>query len=227
VSPRPSVVIADDHPMVCSGLKAVLEPTHEVVAMVHDGQDVLGTVMRYSPDVVLMDLSMPGRNGLVLARMLKQLGDHPKIVIVTMHADRVYVDEAIRAGADGYLLKTARATELRHGLSEVLAGRQYISPNLRRARVSSTPGAAGFPDGLEEEPNGIAQLTERQREVLLLVGLGLSNSEIASRLGVSAKAIEYHRAGIRRALAISTQAGLYRVATRYAERVEHQRSADG
>jgi DNA-binding CsgD family transcriptional regulator len=80
---------------------------------------------------------------------------------------------------------------------------------------------------LEEEPTGIAQLTDRQREVLLLVGMGYSNIEIATRLGVTAKAIEYHRAGIRRALAINTQAGLYRLATRYAERVERQPSEGG
>jgi DNA-binding NarL/FixJ family response regulator len=214
-----TVVLADDHPLVCSGLKSMLEPGYSVLAMVHDGQDVLATVARYSPDLVLMDLSLPGQNGLVLTRLLKELGERPKVVVVTMHADRVYVDEAIRAGADGYLLKTARAAEVRHALSEVLAGHRYISPELKVER----PGARGWMgdpgEPLELEPSGIAELTDRQREVLLLVGQGYSNEEIATRLGISAKAIEYHRAGIRRALAITTHAGLYRVAVRYAERV--------
>jgi DNA-binding NarL/FixJ family response regulator len=102
----------------------------------HDGRDVLGTVARYSPDLILMDLSLPGQNGLVLTRLLKELGTRPKVVVVTMHADRVYVDEAIRAGADGYLLKTARASELRHALKEILAGHRYISPTLELERPS-------------------------------------------------------------------------------------------
>jgi DNA-binding NarL/FixJ family response regulator len=215
-----TVVLADDHPLVCNGLKAMLEPAYDVLAVVHDGRDVLGTVARYDPDLILMDLSLPGQNGLVLTRLLKELGTRPKVVVVTMHADRVYVDEAIRAGADGYLLKTARASELRHALKEILAGHRYISPTLELERPSGRGWTADRAEPLGEEPNGITELTDRQREVLLLVGQGYSNQEIGARLGISAKAIEYHRAGIRRALAITTHAGLYRLAVRYAERVE-------
>lgn len=218
MTPRARLVIADDHPLVCSGLKTLLEPAYEVVATVQDGKDVMGTVARYAPDVVMMDLSLPGQNGLVLSRELKAQGERPKVVVVTMHADRVYVDEALRAGVDGYLLKTAKAAELRHALSEVLAGRRYVSPVLRRAQASPPGLAADIGEPLDGENTGLAQLTERQREVLLLVGQGNSNQEIAARLGITLKAIEYHRARIRRVLAITSRAGLYRFATRYAER---------
>jgi DNA-binding NarL/FixJ family response regulator len=217
---RPTVLLADDHPLVCTGLKTLLEPAYEVVAMVHDGNDVLGTVARYEPDLVLMDLSLPGQNGLTLTRQLKQENPARKVIVVSMHADRAYVDEAMRAGADGYLLKTARAPELRHALAEVLGGRHYVSPDLRAARPSPpTEVAAGglVPGG---ELAGVSELTERQKQVLLLIGQGLSTQEIASLLGVTAKAIEYHRSGIRQALAITTQAGLYRIATRFAEATE-------
>ena len=135
-----------------------------------------------------------------------------------MHADRVYVDEAFRAGADGYLLKTARAAELRHALGEILSGETYVTPELRSARVG--PGDVLTPSvQLEGELGMIEQLTDRQRQVLLLVGQGFSTQEIATRLGISPKAIEYHRAGIRHALAISSQASFYRIATVYAERL--------
>ncbi len=220
MNPRATIVLADDHPLVCTGLKAMLEPGYTVVAMVHDGVDVMGTVARHGPDLVLMDLSLPGRNGLVLTRQLKALGEKPRVVVVTMHADRVYVDEALHAGADGFLLKTARTAELREALNEVLAGRRYVTPELRPPRSGPPDGPAHQPSlPLDGELAAVGQLTERQRQVLLLVGQGCTSQEIATRLGVSAKAIEYHRSGIRQALAIASQAGLYRVATRYAEKV--------
>jgi DNA-binding NarL/FixJ family response regulator len=217
---RPTVLIADDHPLVCDGLKFMLEPYYTVVAMVHDGNDVLASAARYRPDLVLMDLALPGQNGLALTRQLKGLGESPRVVVVTMHGERVYVDEALRAGADGYLLKTARASELRAALQEILAGRQYISPDLRPSRPSPPGGPATIYPPLDGELAGVGGLSERQRIVLLLIGQGFSTPEIASRLGISVKAIEYHRSAIRQALAITSQAGLYRIAARYAERVE-------
>jgi two-component system response regulator NreC len=200
----------------------MLEPQYTVLAMVHDGHDVLGTVKCHHPDVLLIDLSLPGHNGLVLTRLLKELGDRPKIVVVTMHADRVYVDESLRAGADGFLLKTARAAEVRRALSEVLAGRQYVTPELRPPRSSPPAGVAEPHPPLEGQLSGIGQLTRRQRQVLLLVGQGFSNQEIAVRLGVSVKAIEYHRAGIRQTLAITSPVGFYKMAIRYAETVDRE-----
>jgi len=219
MSRKPTVVIADDHPLVCSGLKTMLEPWLDVVAMVHHGNDLMATVARHHPDLVLMDLSLPGQNGLALTRLLKEKGESPRVLVVTMHADPVYADEALRAGADGFLLKTARAAELRQAADEVLAGRRYVTPEVSPARSKKAGrGKAAIPGGLlEVDLAGVSQLTERQRQVLLLIGQGYSNQEVGDQLGVSAKAIEYHRASIRQTLAITSQAALYRLATHYVE----------
>jgi DNA-binding NarL/FixJ family response regulator len=133
-----------------------------------------------------------------------------------MHADPVYADEAMRAGADGFLLKTARTAELKKAVDEVLAGRQYITPDIGPSKAAK--GKAPASDAvLDVDLAGVSQLTDRQRQVLLLIGQGYSNQEVGTRLGVSAKAIEYHRASIRQTLAITSQAALYRLATHYAE----------
>jgi len=221
----PTVVLADDHPLVCNGLKAMLEPHYAVVAMVHDGHEVVGTVVRHRPDLVLMDLSLPGYNGLILTRLLKELGEVPRIVVVTMHADRVYVEEAFKAGADGFVLKTARASELRRALGEVMAGRRYVTPELRPVRPSEPEGKTESEPTLDGDLVGVGRLTRRQRQVLELLGRGLSTSQIARALGISAKAIEYHRSRIRQSLAITSQAALYRMAMRYAEKRVQDRGA--
>ena len=217
VKPTATILLVDDHPPICNGLRAMLEPPYAVVGMVHDGNDVLGMVDRLHPDVVLLDLSLPGQGGLAVTRDLKSRAEAPKVVVITMHSDRVYVEEALRAGAEGYLLKTSRATELRKAVSEVLAGRQHVSPELRGARRNGVAETERPVEGpWEGELAPLSQLTSRQRQVLLLVGQGCSNQEIAERLHLSVKAIEYHRAGIRQVLSINTQAALYRFATLYA-----------
>jgi len=214
LKPLASVLIADDHPFICDGLRTILEPQYAVVGMAHHGNDVAAMVERLRPDLLLLDLSLPGRDGLRLIRDLKAGERPPRVVVVTMHSDQVYVEEATRSGADGYLLKTARAAELRKAVAEVLAGRNYFSPELRSGRRSGVVAATGGSNvTLEGELEPLGRLTARQQEVLLLVGQGCSNQEIADRLHLSVKAIEYHRAGIRQVLAIRSQAGLYRFAT--------------
>lgn len=220
MKPAASILLADDHPFICDGLRTILEPQYVVVGMAHHGNDVVGMVERLKPDLVLLDLSLPGRGGLQLTRDLKARERPPRVVVVTMHSDRVYVDEAFHCGADGYLLKTARASELRKAISEALGGRRYTSPDLHAGQTSRSVESGQVSAGKwEGELAPLANLTPRQREVLLLVGQGYANHEIAERLHLSIKAIEYHRAGIRGALAINTQAGLYRFATLYAAEV--------
>jgi DNA-binding NarL/FixJ family response regulator len=227
MKPTPTILLADDHPFVCDGLRTILEPYYAVVGAVHDGSDVLGLVDRLRPDLVLLDLSMPGRSGLWLTRELKKRRPAPRVLVVTMHSDRVYIDEAFRSGADGYLLKTARAGELRKAVSEALAGRTFTSPELLNGRRGEGTEVTPVSDGpWAGELAQITRLTGRQRQVLLLVGKGCTNQEIAERLEVSVKAIEYHRSGIRQSLAISTHAGLYRFATLYASAVEGEGAGD-
>ena len=215
---QPTILLVDDHPPICDGLRAMLEPQFTVIGMAHDGNDALGMVDRLRPDVVLLDLSLPGLGGIAVTRELKSRGKAPRVVVVTMHADRVYVEEALRAGADGYLLKTSRTSELRKAVGEALSGRQYVTPELRGGRRGGAsepepPAEEGPWDG---ELAPLAELTTRQRQVLLLVGRGRSNQEMAELLHLSIKAIEYHRAGIRQVLSIQTRAALFRFATLYA-----------
>lgn len=218
---QPTILLVDDHPPICDGLRAMLEPQYAVIGMVHDGSDVLGMVDRLHPDVVLLDLSLPGRGGIAITRELKSRGKSPRVVVVTMHTDRVYVEEALRAGADGYLLKTSRTSELRKAVGEALSGRQYVTPDLRTTRRSGAAEAHPPTEGpWEGELAKLSELTTRQRQVLLLVGRGRSNQEMAEQLHLSVKAIEYHRAGIRQVLSIQTQAALFRFATLYAESQE-------
>ncbi|MEP6573308.1 MAG: response regulator transcription factor [Gemmatimonadota bacterium] len=207
----PRLLLVDDHPMVCQGLRMLLEPWCQVVGMVHHGNDVMAMVTRTRPDAILLDLSLPGKNGITITKELRAEGILPRILIVTMHAERVYVDEALNAGADGLILKTAAAPELRLAIGEILAGRRYVTPQLPRqgppqVKLEET-GEIGHP---------LARLTERQRQVLRLIGEGLSSAEIAERLELSLKAIEYHRATLRETLALTTQAALVRFAALYA-----------
>ena len=219
MKPEATILLADDHPLLCSGLKAMLEPAYAVVAMVHHGDDVVAMVERCRPDVVIMDLSLPGQHGITLTQQLKAGPHPPRVLVVTMHADPVYVEEALRAGADGYLLKTTRAAEIRKGVAEVLAGRPYVALELRPSHPAVGAGspAAQPPQG-GGELDGVHHLTERQLEVLDLVGKGLPSSDIGARLGISLKAIEYHRSSIRTALGLTSQAAFYRYAALYAER---------
>ncbi len=203
----PRVLLADDHPLMCEGLRSILEPPNRVVGVVHDGREVAGAVTRLAPDLVLLDISLPGRNGLELARELRET--HPAVLtmILTMHSERLYADEALRAGARGFVVKLAAGSELRFAVSEVLAGRTYVTP-----LVSSGPGlgAPGEPGGVGDA--GAYGLTPRQVEVLRLLARGCTTAEIANELAVSQKAVEFHKARIKRALGLSSQAALVRFA---------------
>jgi len=221
-----TVLLVDDHPLVCSGLKTILEPQYSVIGMVHHGADVLGMIERHHPDIVLMDLSLPGRNGLSLVQEITKGPHPPRVLVVTMHADPIYVEEVMQAGAGGYILKTAQTAELRRAVAELLAGHWYTSPELRghpRAVPRTIPGVGGHAlDGALQEAQA---LTERQRDVLRRVGRGCSSQEIAAQLGLSTKAIEYHRSSIRHALGVTSQGAFYRFAVRYAMSLEQPHGA--
>src|SRR5438874_2620828 len=107
------IVIADDHALMCEGIRSMLSPPHAIVGTVHDGRDVQHTVATLRPELLLLDISLPGINGLVLLRRLREEMPELKIVMLTMHAERVYAEEALAAGAHGYLLKSSGSTELR------------------------------------------------------------------------------------------------------------------
>jgi len=208
---RLRVLIAEDHGLVRAGLRSLLERLSEVdvVGEASDGHDALQAVAELRPDIVLMDLSMPGLNGLEAAWRISR--DHPatRVLVLSMHADEEYVREAVRAGAAGYLVKSADREELVMALRAVARGETWLSPAVTRAFV------AGLAGGVSHDRAGPYQsLTSRQREVLQLIAEGTSTKAIADRLQLSVKTVETHRARLMERLDIHDVAGLVRYALR-------------
>ena len=199
---RAKILIADDHSMVIDGLRGLLEPEYEVVGAVNDGRAVLPEVQKLSPDVVIIDISMPLLNGLDCTRQLREAGFAAKILILTMHPDATLAQEALAAGASGYLLKSSPGSELKGALREVLLGRTYLSPAVTRDMLD----VMGRLTSIHE--NVWAHLTPRQREVLQLLAEGKSHKEIAHILNISVKTAEYHKYAILGTLGLKTNAEL-------------------
>jgi DNA-binding NarL/FixJ family response regulator len=198
----------DDHALMVEGISAMLEADHDIVGVESDGRNVLGAVMRYKPDVVLLDISLPGRSGLEVCSDIRKQFPDIAVVIVTMHADRIYADEALKAGALGFVLKSARAEELRFAIGEALEGRVYLTPALKETAPRRTrPFKPGFLETATPEA-----LTPRQRQVLVMIGKGRTSEEIAEELGLSVRSVEFHRTRIKHALGVNSTAALIRYA---------------
>jgi DNA-binding NarL/FixJ family response regulator len=202
------VVIADDHAVVRQGIRGVLEEVEglEVVAEASDGEQAIALVEALAPDVVVLDVTMPGKSGLDVARELRERGLGVRILVLSMHDDPEYVLQAVRAGADGYVLKDVAPAELRDAVRAVHEGREYFSPG-----VSQQIGV-GLRREIEAEQSRVrvASLTNREREVLLLVAEGLTNREIGDRLEISPRTVETHRERVMGKLRIRSVAGLTR-----------------
>ncbi|WP_405609964.1 response regulator [Streptomyces sp. NBC_00076] len=188
-----TVLLVDDEPLVRAGLRAVLEaqPDIEVVGEAADGAAVIPLVRRLRPDVVAMDVRMPLLDGIEATRaVLRTVDDPPKIVVVTTFENDEYVYEALRAGADGFLLKRARPAEIVHAVRLVAAGESLLFPaSVRRlaAEYGESGGNRAARDVLKR-----ARLTEREAEVLRLMTRGLANAEIAARLVVGTETVKSH-----------------------------------
>ena len=204
--PLPRVLLADDHSLVLEGFKKLLEEHYEVVGMVEDGRALLETAAMLEPDIVLMDVSMPLLNGIDATRQLKRQLPNVKVIIVTMHADSAYLNEAFKAGASGYLLKRSAGSELHQAMESVLGGNFYVTPLLTKGLIDSALGGPPPPAPRQ------SSLTPRQREVLQLVAEGKAVKEIAQLLSISPRTVEFHKAQIMEQLALRTTAEL----TKYA-----------
>ncbi len=206
-----TIVLADDHPVVRQGLRTLLEAEQDfaVVGEVGDGLEVADRVEHLRPNVLVLDLMLPGLNGLEVTRQVHQRFPQTRIVILSMYANEAYVLEALRNGATAYVLKEASAAALVHAVREVTAGRRYLSPplsdNAIEAYVQKTKTGPVDPYEI---------LTTREREVLHLAAEGRSNSEIAVRLGISTRTAETHRANLIRKLGLHSQTDLVRYALR-------------
>jgi two-component system, NarL family, response regulator NreC len=209
--PNTSIVLADDHRIVLEGMHALLdaEPDFDVIGESVDGLKTLELVNRLKPDVLVLDLMMPGINGLEVARQLGKQTPNTKIIILSMYDDEGFVLEALSNGVAGYVLKDEGSSDLIQAIREVNLGHRYLSPTLadRAIDVYEQMTKAGTTDKYET-------LTTREREVFHLTAEGLTNNEIAERLGISVRTAETHRSHLMQKLDIHNQADLTRFAIR-------------
>ena len=204
---RIKVLVADDHPVVRKGLQSCLSrQSHlRVIGEACDGDEALRKARDLKPDVVLMDISMPGKNGLAVTELLRKELPRMKVLILSVHNNRDYIFRVIQAGAHGYVSKEAPPDEVLRAIESVCAGEPFFSEDIARAALQEFVRNGG-----KKEP--FAQLTTREREVLVLIAEGKSNKEIAMQLDIGVRTIETHRERIMRRLGIHSVAGL----TKYA-----------
>lgn len=204
------VLLADDHTLVRAGLRKLLESIDgmQVVGESGDGLEVLNSVEQLQPDIVLMDIAMPGLNGLETTARVVQQWPAVRVLILSMHQNEEYVRQALRHGAVAYLLKDAAPQELETALKAVLRGETYLSPSVSRGVLND------YVQRLRSDDSGPAQLTPRQREVLQLIAEGHSTKEVARRLDLSTKTVETHRSQLMKQLDIHEVTGLVRYAVR-------------
>jgi DNA-binding NarL/FixJ family response regulator len=211
------VLLADDHELVRAGFRSLLQKLSEieVVAEAEDGRDALRLIALHHPDIVLMDITMPGLNGLeATARIVKEFPDS-RVIILSMHASEDHVLLALRKGAMGYLLKNARLAELELAVRSVAQGDVYLSPAASRhvrADYIQRVGDQNIADA--DETLAAGQLTSRQREILQLLAEGNTAKQVAQTLNISVKTVETHRAQIMDRLGIHDITGLVRYAIR-------------
>jgi len=206
-----TVVVADDHHIVRQGLRTLLEGEAEfaVIGEEADGLKVVALVEQLRPDVLLLDVQMPGLNGLEITRQLGQRGGKTRVVILSMHGNETYVLEALRHGAAGYILKDAPPDEMLEAVRTVAAGRRYLSRALADRALDAYAQQAQTPP---EDP--YETLTTREREILQLAAESSSLAEIAARLGISPRTVETHREHVMRKLGLQSQTDLIRYALR-------------
>lgn len=204
------IVLADDHKIVRDGLRAILaqETGFEIVAEAGDGQNALALAEKHRPDIVVMDISMPGLNGIEAARKMAGLTPPIRVLALSMHTDRHFISEMLRAGASGYLLKDCAGEELGLAIRTIVGGKTYLSPSVSRVIVDE------FVNRGAPANSARAILTTRELEVLQRLAEGKSIKEIAFELNVSVKTVETHRAKISEKLGISSIAELTKYALR-------------
>jgi DNA-binding NarL/FixJ family response regulator len=207
------VLLADDHHLVSKGLQALLsyESDIQVVGQAVDGREAMKLVEELDPDVLVIDLEMPSMSGLEALRQLKKRGDAVRVIVLTMHKESKYIVQVLRAGAAGYILKDAAVSDLVNGIRTAHAGDVFLSPPV------STRLVAGLLENSNDDifASPVDGLTDREREVLQLVGEGRQRQEIASILCLSPKTVDTHRANLMRKLGAGDNATLVRIAIQH------------
>jgi DNA-binding NarL/FixJ family response regulator len=205
---RPRIVIADDHPIFAEGVRGLLEPEFEVVAVVADGRAMVASAKKHRPDVIVADVTMPSLNGIEAAALLHQAGVAAHVIFLTMHHDVAYARRAMEAGARGFVLKHSAASELVTAVRAALRGETYVTPMIAGELLQAYRAGDATPGDAAHE------ITGRQREVLQLIAEGRSAKEIAAVLKISVRTAEAHKARILEALGLRTTAELVQYAIR-------------
>lgn len=206
------IIIAEDHHLVRQGLRALLaaEPDLQIVGEAENGSQALRLAEQQLPEVMIVDLMMPGLNGLEVARSVGQRALPIKVIVLSMYDNEAYVAEALSSGAAAYVLKQSSAADLVEAVRMVMAGRRYLSPLLsERALEAYTQYIQQVKDSSQ---NLYDALTPREREVLHLAAEGYTNAKIAQRLAISSRTVEVHRANMMRKLGLRNQTDLIRFA---------------
>ncbi len=198
---KPTVIIADDHDLILEALRGVLSKEYRILLEVSDGPALVKAVLQLVPTFVVLDISMPSLSGIEAAKQIKRHISRMPLIFVTMQTRHEYVNECFRAGASGYVLKTAASKELPVAVREILRGNKFVSPELNWNPSEFLMGKPQF-----------AELTSRQREVLQLVAEGQSAKSIATKLNISSKTVEFHKSRIQFSLGLHSTAEMIRYA---------------
>ncbi|MEE8160584.1 MAG: response regulator transcription factor [Acidobacteriota bacterium] len=201
---RPRVLIADDHELLVEAFVKLLEAEVEVVGKVLDGRALLAQAPRLKPDIIVLDISMPGLNGLEAGEQIKQIMPDVKLIFLTMHEDPNLAVEAFRLGASGYLLKRSAASELFQAVQEVFRGRTYVTPLIAEGMIESF--------AQDPERRKVSKLTPRQREILQLLAEGNSMKEVAAILNITPRTVAFHKYQMMERLGLKSNAELIRLA---------------
>jgi DNA-binding NarL/FixJ family response regulator len=214
-----TVVLADDHQIVRQGLRALLKsvPDLELLGEASDGLETVRLAERRQPDVLVVDLMMPGLNGMDVARQVAKRSPRTRVVVLSMHSNEAYVVEALRAGAKAYVLKEAGAEDLVAAIRAAAQGRRYFSPPISEQAIKEYLRRAS-----ETAPDPYETLTTRERQVFQLTAEGLSGAAISERLFISPRTVETHRVNLMRKLGVRNQKELIRYAVERGTRPKAQ-----
>ena len=205
---RTKILLADDHTLLCSLLRDLLEREYEVVGLVGDGRELLKAAALLRPDVVLADIGMPSLNGLDAGRRLKKLYPNIKLIYLTMNNNVEYAQEAMQAGASAFILKNSASSHLLQAVRDVLRGIPYVAPEIKRS----------INDIFVRDPKAVNRpqhLTDRQREVLQMLAEGHSLREIADSLRISYRTVRFHKTRIMEELGVTKNAELVQYAVKH------------
>jgi DNA-binding NarL/FixJ family response regulator len=206
------ILIVDDHPMTRQGLATLIEhqPDWAVCFEAQNAEQALEAIAKTKPDLVLVDISLPGKSGLELIKDIRALHEHLPVLVISMHDESLYVERVLRAGARGYVPKHSGAVKIVEAIHAVLNGRIYVSEEMSAHLLEQLCGRSS-----PQMRSPVEQLSDREFEVFELIGQGLSAHDIAQRLFLSAKTVDAHRANIKEKLKIKTTAELIAYAARW------------